>query len=138
MCRIIQQGVIKIAAEKNFENKVKKFLESVGVYALGTPIQKMTTKPIGYYEKRWGNKMTSSGLPDMHIVIKGHSLEIELKAPNGKASELQKHMINQIQSSDCVGAVMYEHKKDIPIDGFRFYIHYEVFKETVMYYADKP
>ena len=116
---------------------MKKFLEEHGVYALGTPVQKMKALPIGYYEKRWGNKMTSSGLPDMHIVIKGHSLEVELKAPNGKASDLQKHMIGQIQVSDCVGAVMYEHKKDIPKDGFQFYICFDEFKETVKYYADK-
>ena len=44
----------------------------------------MTVKPIGYYEKRWGNKMTTSGLPDLHIVINGWSFEVEIKAPNGK------------------------------------------------------
>lgn len=124
-----------MASEKKFENRVKKFLESVGIYAFGTPVQKMTVPPVGYYEKRWGNKMTSSGLPDMHIVIKGQSLEVELKAPNGKASELQKHMIEQIITSWCQGAIMYEHQKDIPNDGFDYYINYEQFKETVMYYA---
>ena len=99
----------------------------------------MATKPIGYYEKRWGNKMTSSGLPDMHIVIKGVSLEVELKAPNGKASDLQKHMIEQINNSRCIGAIMYENRKDIPRCDYDYphYICYEEFKETVMYYANK-
>ena len=53
----------------------------------------MKVPPIGYYEKRWGSKMTTSGLPDMHIVINGWSFEVEIKAPNGRASELQKHII---------------------------------------------
>ena len=79
-----------MAAEKNFENRIKEFLQSVGIYALGTPIQKMKVSPIGYYEKRWGNKMTTSGLPDMHIVVYNHSIEVEVKAPNGQASVLQK------------------------------------------------
>ena len=107
----------------------------MGVYALGTPTQKMEVPPVGYYEKRWGNKMTSSGLPDLHIVIKGNSLEFELKAPKGKASELQKHMIEQIIDSGCRGAVLYEHQKDIPDDNFPYYINYAVFKEVVNYYA---
>lgn len=126
-----------MAAEKNFENRIKDFLQSVGIYALGTPIQKMRVPPVGYFEKRWGNRMTSSGLPDMHIVIKGHSLEVEIKAPNGKASELQKHMIEQINKSVCDGVVMYEYRKDIPHDGFQYYIDYELFKELVKYRADK-
>lgn len=125
-----------MAAEKNFENRIKDFLQSVGIYALGTPIQKMKVTPVGYYEKRWGSKMTTSGLPDIHIVIKGQSLEFELKAPHGKASELQKHMIEQIINSGCQGAVVYEYQEDIPDDGFKYYINYEQFKETVKYYAD--
>ena len=123
--------------EKNFENRVKKFLQSVGIYALGTPIQKMEVAPVGYFEKRWGNKMTSSGLPDMHIVINGQSIEVELKAPNGKASELQKHMIEQINVSNGNGFVMYEHRKDFPKDDFSYYIDYDLFKELVKYRANK-
>ena len=106
------------------------------MYALGTPVQKMEVSPIGYYEKRWGNKMTASGLPDLHVVIKGRSLEFELKAPNGRASELQKHIIEQINNSICPGAIVYEFEEDIPVDGFKYYINYEQLKDTVKYYAD--
>ena len=125
-----------MAAEKNFENRIKDFLQSIGVYALGTPIQKMKVPPVGYYEKRWGNKMTTSGLPDLHIVIKNQSLEIEVKAPKGKPSELQKHMIEQIVKSGCNGAILYEHEKDIPDDGYEYYTEYEMFKRVVKMYAD--
>ena len=124
-----------MAAEKNFENRIKRWLEEKGIYALGTPIQKMTTAPIGYYEKRWGNKMTTSGLPDLHIVVKGQSLEFELKAPRGRASELQKHIIEQIIDSGCQGAIVYEYQKDIPDDDYQYYIDYEQLKDVVMYYA---
>jgi hypothetical protein len=96
----------------------------------------MTVPPIGYYEKRWGNKMTASGLPDMHIVVKGHSLEFELKAPNGRASELQKHMIEQINESGGKGFVMYEHLKDFPIDHFPYYCDFYSFKDLVRVYAN--
>ena len=52
--------------EKLFENQIKKYLQSVGVYPLGTPRCKMQVSPVGYYEKRHGSIFTKSGLPDMH------------------------------------------------------------------------
>ena len=97
----------------------------------------MTVQPIGYYEKRWGNKMTTSGLPDLHIVINGWSFEVEIKAPNGKASELQKHIIEQINKSGCRGVVLYEHGKNIPDDGYEHYMEYETFKKVIEMYASQ-
>lgn len=94
--------------EKSFETKLKEWLESQGIYALGTPKQEMTVPPCGYWEKRWGGgKYTKAGLPDMHIVVKGISLEVELKAPNGRLSELQKQKLNQISDSGCIAVVLY-------------------------------
>lgn len=122
-------------AEKNFENRIKKWLTTQGIYPLGTPVQNMKVPPIGYYEKRWGNQMTASGLPDLHVIVKNKSLEFELKAPKGKASELQKQKIEQIIKSGCCGAIVYEHEEDIPKDGFKYYIGYEQLKDTVKYYA---
>ena len=124
-----------MAQEKLFENRIKKWLETQGIYPLGTPTQKMTVPPIGYYEKRWGNQMTASGLPDLHVIVKNRSLEFELKAPKGRASELQKQKIEQIIKSGCCGAIVYEHEEDIPNDGFKYYISYEQLKDTVKYYA---
>ena len=43
-----------MAGEKNFENRLKKWLESEGVYPLGEPVDRMKAPPCGYYEKRWG------------------------------------------------------------------------------------
>lgn len=101
-----------MAQEKLLENKIKAWLQTQGIYAVGTPKQKMTVKPCGYYEKRWGSKMTVSGLPDMHISVCGQDLEIELKAPKGRPSELQKHMIKQMQDTGAHAFILYEDKKD--------------------------
>lgn len=96
-----------MAAEKNFENRVKKWLESIGVYPLGTPRNKMKVEPIGYWEKRWGGGMfTKSGLPDMHVVVNRKSYELELKSNTGKVSELQMVILNQINESGGFGIVL--------------------------------
>lgn len=58
--------------------------------------------------KRWGgSKYLKSGMPDMHIVVNNISIEVELKAPNGKPSELQIQKLNQINTAGCIGFVLY-------------------------------
>lgn len=97
-----------MAAEKTFENKVKRFLQSEGIYPLGTPQQKMNNLlPYGYYEKRWGSKFTKSGLPDLSISVKGRTVEVEIKAENGKPSELQKFMILQMRTARTIAIILY-------------------------------
>lgn len=96
-----------MAEEKNFENKVKRYLETIGVYDLGTGADKMKVAPCGYYEKRWGGGYSKVGLPDMHIVVNGVNLDVELKASNGRPSELQKQKIVQINQSGSIGIILY-------------------------------
>lgn len=97
-----------MAGEKNFENCLKDWLESEGIYPLGHPTDKMKVPPCGYWEKRWGGgRYTKSGLPDMRITVNGIALEVELKATNGTPSELQKRNIKQINSSEGFGFVLY-------------------------------
>lgn len=97
-----------MAGEKNFENRLKKWLESEGIYPLGEPVDRMSAPPCGYWEKRWGGgRYVKSGLPDMRITIKGIALEVELKATNGTPSELQKRNIKQINNSACFGFILY-------------------------------
>lgn len=94
--------------EKNFENNLKKWLTSQGIYALGTSKNKMPVPPCGYFEKRWGGgQFSKSGLPDMHIVVNGISIEIELKSSTGIASDLQKQKLSQIADSGAIGFVAY-------------------------------
>lgn len=106
MC-ILRKQVSNTAGEKNFENRVKDYLKSKGIYPFGTPKDKMKVPICGYYEKRFANRMTKSGMPDMHIVIKGISLEVELKKVGGKPSELQIFNINLIRSSGSLGIILY-------------------------------
>lgn len=95
-----------MAAEKQFEEKLKSWLESEGIYALGTPRQDMKVSPCGYWEKRWGGgQYVKSGLPDMHIVVHNISIEVELKSPTGTASILQKQKLSQIADAGCIGFV---------------------------------
>ena len=97
-----------MAQEKQFENKIKEYLKKRGIYPLGTPADKMTVKPVGYYEKRWGGgRYVKSGLPDLHIVIRGVSLEVEVKAQDGVESELQMQKRQQIIDSGALAYVAY-------------------------------
>ena len=97
-----------MAQEKSFETQLKTWLESEGIYALGTPVQDMVVEPCGYWEKRWGGgKYIKAGMPDMHIVVNGISIEAELKAPNGRPSALQIQKLNQIDDAGCIGLVLF-------------------------------
>lgn len=97
-----------MAQEKSFENKIKKWLVKQGVYPLGTAKQDITVTPCGYYEKRWGGGVyTTKGLPDLHIVINGINIDVEVKAPNGRASELQKHNVVQINQSGSIAMILF-------------------------------
>lgn len=94
--------------EKQFEEKLKDWLESEGIYPLGTPENEMTVPPCGYWEKRWGGgKYVKAGMPDMHIVVNGISIEAELKAPSGRPSGMQKQKLNQIDDAGCIAVVLF-------------------------------
>ena len=96
-----------MAGEKNFENRLKKWLEDEGIYPLGEPVNRMSAPPCGYWEKRWGGgRYVKSGLPDMRIVVKGLALEVELRplpAPlqNCKSATLPKSTIPVASASSC-------------------------------------
>lgn len=96
-----------MAAEKNFENRLKEWLKSEGIYPLGIEKQKITVTPCGYYEKRWGGGYSKAGLPDMHIVVNGFNIDAELKASNGRPSDLQKHDVIQINQSGSIAVILY-------------------------------
>ena len=96
-----------MAGEKQFENKVKKWLHSKGVYQDGTPIQNMKEEQIGWFVKIWGGGFQKSGIPDMLACINGIFFSIELKASKGKPSELQKLNTVRINKSNGVGVILY-------------------------------
>lgn len=120
-----------MAQEKNLENRVKKWLQSVGIYPVGTPKNKMAVAPKGYYEKRFGNAFVVAGLPDMHISVLSEDIEIELKAPNGKPSDLQLHMIEQMSDTGAIAYVLYENLPDKYKNDKRF-IDFDRFKYLIL------
>jgi hypothetical protein len=85
-----------MAAEKNFENRLKKFLEDEGCW----------------FVKFFANAYTKSGVPDLLVCCNGYFLGVEVKAPNGKPSELQKRNIFQINQSNGIGIVLYPDQFD--------------------------
>lgn len=72
-----------MAQEKIFENKIKKFLDEQNCW----------------YVKFFANGYTKKGVPDLLCCVNGNFLAIEVKAENGKASELQKLNIEKIKQA---------------------------------------
>ncbi|ACA44842.1 VRR-NUC domain-containing protein [Clostridium botulinum] len=81
-----------MAAEKKFENEIKKFLSEL---------------PKTWFFKYWAGPMSKAGIPDIIACVNGKLVGIEVKAPNGKPSELQKRNIRLIQESGGVGYILY-------------------------------
>ena len=85
-----------MAAEKNFENRLKKFLEDEDCW----------------FVKFFANAYTKSGIPDLLVCCNGYFVGVEVKAPNGKPSELQKWNIKKINESGGIGVVLYPDQFD--------------------------
>lgn len=93
-----------MASEKSFENKIKRYIKERG----------------GYRVKYHGNYFSENGTPDILACVNGYFLAIEVKADNGKPTELQLVKINDIRKAGGFAYVAYpsgwEKLKDI-IDG---------------------
>lgn len=96
-----------MASEKLFEKKVEKFLHSIGIYQAGTPSHRMKEVQIGWFTKIWGGGYQKSGIPDLICCINGFFVSIELKASNGRPSELQKMNTARINQSNGIGIILY-------------------------------
>lgn len=93
--------------EKQFENQVKRFLESEGIYRAGTPETMMNATPCGYWVKRWGGgQYIPDGLPDMQISVRGVSVDVELKSETGRVAPLQVQKIKQMQKAGCIALIL--------------------------------
>lgn len=96
-----------MAGEKLFENKVKRWLESEGIYPAGTPIQNIVTPVCGWYFKVWGGGMQKSGIPDLIVNVNGFFLGVELKSDMGRPSDLQKKNVQLINQGQGMGLILY-------------------------------
>ena len=86
-----------MGAEKNFENRLKKFLEDEHCW----------------FVKFFANAYTKSGVPDILCCCNGYFIGIEVKAPKGKPSELQKWNIDKIAEANGIGVVLYPDQFDL-------------------------
>lgn len=80
-----------MAAEKQFEAKIKKFLKDNNAW----------------FVKYFANGYTKIGVPDILACVDGHFLGIEVKASNGKPSPLQIHNLRKIDDAGGYGILLY-------------------------------
>ena len=88
--------------EKLFENKIKDYLKSIDAYFI----------------KTHGDRFSRVGTPDIIACVNGHFVAVEVKAENGKPSELQLYHLEQIRKAGGHSFLLYP--KDF--DYFKKYI----------------
>ncbi|NFL43189.1 VRR-NUC domain-containing protein [Clostridium botulinum] len=96
-----------MAAEKQFENKIKKFMISIGIYPAGHPKHKMTVSQVGWFFKHWAGPYSVAGIPDIICCIKGRFVGLEIKAEGGHPSALQLRTVDLINASGGVAIIVY-------------------------------
>lgn len=80
-----------MAAEKQFENKIKDFLETEGCF----------------FVKFFANMYTKKGIPDILCCCNGYFVGIEVKADGGKPTELQLKKCREIRNAGGFAWVVY-------------------------------
>ena len=86
-----------MAEEKNFENKVKRFLHDQGCFLI----------------KYWsGGQFTKSGIPDILICCKGYFIGVEVKASKGIPSPVQISTLRKIRDAGGYGILLYPKDQD--------------------------
>jgi hypothetical protein len=85
-----------MASEKKFEKQVKGWLNNL----------KQEGQPIKFI-KIWGGGFQKAGIPDLICCINGIYFEVELKASNGRPTDLQEHNIKLTNSANGIGMILY-------------------------------
>lgn len=81
-----------MAEEKIFENRIKAYLKNKGAWFI----------------KYWGGgKFTKAGIPDLLICYKGRFIAVEVKAANGKPSDLQLYHLKKIEEAGGKAFLLY-------------------------------
>lgn len=80
-----------MAAEKTFENKIKAWLKANNCY----------------FVKFFANRMTRTGVPDILASVNGYFVGIEVKAQNGRPSDLQYYNVRKIRESGGFAWIVY-------------------------------
>ena len=86
-----------MAGEKNFENRIKQFLQAEKCWCL----------------KHWGGGgFTKAGIPDLLICCNGRFIAVEVKGPGGRATDLQRYTLDQINNAGGLGLILYPNSFD--------------------------
>lgn len=80
-----------MGSEKNFENRIKKFLKNEGIW----------------FVKYFANGFTRSGVPDILACVNGYFVAIEVKAENGVVAPLQLFNRDKIRESGGIAVILY-------------------------------
>lgn len=80
-----------IMREKRFELKIRKYIDELG----------------GWHVKFMGNAFTKAGTPDLLCCIGSRFVAIEVKAQNGKPSELQIHALDAVHNAGGFAILAY-------------------------------
>ena len=81
-----------MAAEKDYENRIKDYLTKQGCW----------------YIKYWGGGgFTRSGVPDLLICCSGYFIAAEVKAKNGRPSDLQLKKLRDIREAGGIAILLY-------------------------------
>lgn len=87
-----------MAAEKDFEEKVKRYLKEKGCWSL----------------KYWvGGGFTKSGVPDLLVCCKGWFMGVEIKGPTGRPSDLQIYNLRKIDGAGGRAVLLYPKDYDL-------------------------
>lgn len=87
-----------MAQEKNFENRVKKFLHAEGCWFI----------------KYWGGgSYTKAGIPDLLVCCRGRFIGVELKGKTGKPEELQLYSLRKLDESGGAATLLYPDDFDL-------------------------
>lgn len=87
--------------EKKFETKIKNYLENeLGAWGF----------------KFFANAYTKAGIPDLVYCLSSHFVAIEVKAQNGKPSELQLYNVRKIREAGGMAFVVYPSGYDKLVD----------------------
>ena len=77
--------------EKNFENRIKKYLDNLD----------------GWHVKFFANAFTKSGIPDILVCLNGKFVAIEVKQETGTPSDLQEYHLRDIIKKGGIGILAY-------------------------------
>lgn len=77
--------------EKRFENEIKEYLESKGIW----------------FVKFFANRMTKKGIPDLLVCANGYFIAIEVKREDGKPSKLQIKKCKEIRMAGGFSFIVY-------------------------------